>query len=1093
MSEYMPVPEVDPDLVGNVSKRVSRVSYASDRSQPHSTNYDTEGPLRPPTSSLPVHYEEDGPLRPNRKSRIETFAVEKAKDAPNRRISQARPSRTERPPLEDLKKEIRIDEHTIPLEILFLRLRSDPEKGLTCEEAHRRLLKDGPNELTPPKTDSELSKFLHHMFTGFSILLWIGTVLCFIAYGLQYLTVRPEEIVHDNLYLGIALLLVVTVSSTFAYWQERKSSDIMNSFKKLVPAFAVVIRDGVKQSVHTTDIVKGDVIHVTMGDRMPADIVILEAQAFKVDNSSITGESEPVSRNGKFTHENPLETKNLAFYSTSVMQGTAIGVVIYTGDNTVMGRVANLASNIEQVKTPLNKELDHVILVSTSIAFLMGGIFFTLSLLYGFYWLDSVIFLIGLIVAYVPEGLQMTVTICLTLTAQRMAKKNCLVKNLDAVETLGSTSIICTDKTGTLTQNRMTVAHVWMDGVISSVDTTENQTGGSSFDKTSPTWKRLSRVTRLCNRAVFQPNQSEDLPILKREATGDASESAIFKFTELHEPGVVKYRETHNKRVEIPFNSTNKYQISIHEQDDGRDHILQMKGAPERILNLCSTILIKGEEVPLTDEWKEKFESAYRDLGEMGERVLGFCDLILPEAEFPQGYPFDSENQNFPLNNLCFLGLLALIDPPRAAVPDAVEKCRRAGIKIIMVTGDHPITAKAIARKVGIISPDGMTANEMQEKFGDNWRRKSKHNKVSAIVLHGEEIKQMSSEDLIKVVQSYPEIVFARTSPQQKLLIVEACQATGAIVAVTGDGVNDSPALSKADIGIAMGISGSEVSKQAADMILMDDNFASIVTGVEEGRVIFDNLKKAIVYTLTSKGPETLPFLAFILLDLPLSLGTAMILLIDFSTDLMPAISLVHEVAEADIMTRRPRNAATDHLVNPALLQKAYFQIGIIEGMGGMFAFLVVLGESGFWPMSLIGIRPEWDNPSVDVVVDSYGQEWNYRQRKNLEQTGQSAYFLAIVFIQWINVLTCRSRRYSIFNYGMRNSVMNFALIFEFCFAMALIYTPGMEVALRFRPLQPLWFLPGLPFGLLVLFYDEMRKLIMRLDPGGFIDRETYY
>ncbi|OWA50409.1 Sodium/potassium-transporting ATPase subunit alpha-2 [Hypsibius exemplaris] len=770
-----------------------------------------------------------------------------------------------------------------------------------------------------------------------------------------------------QLYLGIALLLVVTVSITFAYWQERKSSDIINSFKKLVLAFVVVIRDGVKQSVHKTDIVKGDIIHVTMGDRMPADIVILEAQAFKVDNSSITGESEPVSRNGKFTHENPLETKNLAFYFTSVMQGTAIGVVIYTGDNTVMGRVANLASNIEQIKTPLNKELDHVILVSISIAFLMGGIFFALSLLYGFYWLDSVTFLIGLIVAYVPEGLQMTVTICLTLTAQRMAKKNCLVKNLDAVETLGSTSIICTDKTGTLTQNRMTVAHVWMDGVISGVDTTENQTGDSSLDKTSPTWKRLK----------------------------------------LHEPGVIKYRETHNKRVEIPFNSTNKYQVFIHEQDDSPDHILQMKGAPERILNLCSMILIKGEEVPLTDEWKEKFESAYRDLGEMGERVLGFCDLILPEAEFPQDYPFDSENQNFPLNKLCFLGLLALIDPPRAAVPDAVEKCRGAGIKIIMVTGDHPITAKAIARRVGIISPNGMTVNEMQEKFGDNWRRKSKHNKFSSIVLHGEEIKQMSSEDLTKVVQSYPEIVFARTSPQQKLLIVEACQAMGAIVAVTGDGVNDSPALSKADIGIAMGISGSEVSKQAADMILMDDNFSSIVTGVEEGRVIFDNLKKVIVYTLTSKGPETLPFLAFILLNLPLSLGTAMILLIDFSTDLMPAISLVHEVAEADIMTRRPRNAATDQLVNPALLQKAYFQIGIFEGMGGMFAFLVVLGESGFWPMSLIGIRPEWDNPSVDVVADCYGQEWNYRQRKNLEQTGQSAYFLAIVFIQWINVLTC--------------------------------------------------------------------------------------
>merc|ERR1712241_1648073 len=386
----------------------------------------------------------------------------------------------------------------------------------------------------------------------------------------------------------------------------------------------------------------------------------------------------------------------------------------------------------------------------------------------------------------------------------------------------------------------------------------------------------------------------------KREVNGDASEAAILKCTELTKGNVMDYRKKNNKVCEIPFNSTNKFQVSIHETEDKNDnrYLLVMKGAPERIVDRCSTIIVDGRELPLTEEWKNAFETAYLEQGGLGERALGFCDYMLPADKYPNGYPFDAEDVNFPLEGLRFVGLMSMIDPPRAAVPDAVAKCRPAGIKVIMVTGDHPITAKAIARSVGIIS-DG------QETVEDIAARKNipveevNPREARAAVIHGGEIKDLSEKQLDEILMYHNEIVFARTSPQQKLIIVEGCQRMGAIVAVTGDGVNDSPALKKADIGVAMGIAGSDVSKRAADMILLDDNFASIVTGVEEGRLIFDNLKKSIAYTLTSNIPEISPFLLFILADVPLPLGTVTILCIDLGTDMVPAISMAYEQAES--------------------------------------------------------------------------------------------------------------------------------------------------------------------------------------------------
>uniref|UniRef100_A0A3Q3KAQ5 Sodium/potassium-transporting ATPase subunit alpha n=1 Tax=Monopterus albus TaxID=43700 RepID=A0A3Q3KAQ5_MONAL len=966
---------------------------------------------------------------------------------------------------------------------------SNPHSLCTARAAEV-LARDGLNALTPPPTIPEWVKFCRQLFGGFSILLWIGALLCFLAYTIQVVT--EEEPTNDNLYLGVVLAAVVIITGCFSYFQEAKSSRIMDSFKKMVPQQATVIREGEKMQINAELVVQGDLVEIKGGDRIPADLRVTSSSGCKVDNSSLTGESEPQTRSPEYTHDNPLETRNICFFSTNCVEGVASGIVIATGDHTVMGRIATLASELEVRRTPISVEIEHFIHIITGVAVFLGMSFFILSIILGYTWLEAVIFLIGIIVANVPEGLLATVTVCLTLTAKRMAKKNCLVKNLEAVETLGSTSTICSDKTGTLTQNRMTVAHMWFDNQIHEADTTEDHSG-STFDRSSATWVALSRVAALCNRAEFKGEQ-EHLPIQMRETAGDASESALLKCMEVCCGSVKDMRARSPKVAEIPFNSTNKYQLSIHEVEDSPPgHILVMKGAPERILDrLCSTIMIHGQECPLDEYWRECFQNAYLDLGGLGERVLGFCHLNLSSSQFPRGFTFDCENTNFPIEQLCFLGLISMIDPPRAAVPDAVGKCRSAGIKVIMVTGDHPITAKAIARGVGIISEGTETVEDIADRLNIPLSQVDPRD-AKACVVHGSDLKEMSSEYLDDILRNHTEIVFARTSPQQKLIIVEGCQRQGAIVAVTGDGVNDSPALKKADIGVAMGIAGSDVSKQAADMILLDDNFASIVTGVEEGRLIFDNLKKSIAYTLTSNIPEISPFLLFIIASVPLPLGTVTILCIDLGTDMVPAISLAYETAESDIMKRQPRNPKTDNLVNERLISMAYGQIGMIQALGGFFTYFVILAENGFLPRTLVGIRLSWDSREVNDLEDSYGQEWTYEQRKIIEFTCHTAFFASIVVVQWADLIICKTRTNSLFQQGMKNRVLIFGLFVETALAAFLSYCPGMDVALRMYPLKTLWWFCAFPYSLLIFIYDEVRKFILRRHRGGWVERETYY
>ncbi|KAF8362593.1 catp-4 [Pristionchus pacificus] len=985
--------------------------------------------------------------------------------------------------LEELKKGFSTDMHSIPLEELISKLNTDIKTGLTATEASALLAQNGPNSLTPPEKKSMLRLFAKNVFGGFNMLLWAAGILSFVGYAVESLT-PGEEASQDNLFMGITFVFVVNVTGIFSFYMDRKSIILMDGFNNMIPPMAHVIRDGEEKDIPVSEVVVGDIVTIAGGDKVPADMRVIDARGLKVDNSSMTGESEPQSRNNQCTSPNPLETKNIALFSTNVVEGTAKGIVILTGDKTAMGTIAALTQSVGGEPTPIAKEIDRFVKISAIIALFVGIVFAVLAAVHGSTWIKSVIYFIGMVVANVPEGIVCTVTAVLTLTAKKMEKKQCLVKRLECVETLGSTSTICSDKTGTLTQNKMTVTHIWCNGMIDLTEVLppgERKTGQRKHQMVG-SYEALIRCASNCSRATIRKADSAN-----PEFTGDASEQALMKYCDLvHEEGILSYREKFPKETEIPFNSTNKFQVSVHRDTKNNKYIVQMKGAPEKILTMCDTITLNGKNRPLNEEVKKDFQSAYEALGGYGERVFGFADLELDTTQFPEGFKFNSDPPNFPLKDLRFVGLLSMIDPPRPGVPHAV----------VMVTGDHPITARAIAEQVRIISEGEEVAeivedfpgfNGEDEKYGEGRLKKTR-----AVVVHGEQLKKMTPTTLTEILANYEDVVFARTSPAQKLQIVEGYQKLGQIVAVTGDGVNDAPALRKADIGIAMGIAGTDVSKQAADMILLDDDFSSIVTGVEEGRIIFDNLKKSISYVLTSNVPEITPFASYIIFGYPLPMSIVAILMIDLGTDLWPAISLAYEAAENDIMRRPPRDARFDRLVNHRLVVYAYLQIGSIQMCAGFCGYFANMSYHGFFPGTLFNIRDAWDDSAM-MVVDSWGQEWTFEARKMLEKCCHGVFFISIVVVQWADLLVAKTRKNSIVTQGFSNNSLNFSIPFTACLAMLLMNTPGLNQTLGITRIHVDIIVMAIPFGLFIVLYDEIRCYFIRRYPTGWVYKETYY
>lgn len=977
---------------------------------------------------------------------------------------------------EDMRSfQIEMDEHKISVDALYARYATDPNMGLTSMRVEEIYSVFGPNVLTPVPRLPEWVIFCKNLFGGFSIILWVACFLCLVTFSVQ--SDLMEHPPYENLTLGILLFIVILLTSGFSFYQEVQGIRMMDELRRPLQQYVNVVREGRKLVLPSEQLVMGDVVDLKAGDRIPADVRIISSSNFKVDNSCLTGVTEPQLRSAEFTNEDPLETMNMAYVSANAIEGHCRGVVVATGHRTLVGRL-HTTVEFHYPESAIVKEVACTMHTLTNFGIVLGLLLFVIAYIVGYHWIDALIFLIGILLAVVPEGLLAVVNISLLLTAKRMYAKNCLVKHLDCIETLGRVSSIVVDKNGSLTTGPTTLCHMWLDGKMVDIDLSDNQNaGGSSYNRTAA-FQVLARVAGLCNAAQFAGGQ-EAAPILKRQTTGNRVDAALLKFVQLSGTDVDAMR-TRNRRVcEIPFSPMSRFQVTIHETEDKNDpsYVLLMKGAPELLLECCSTIVYGGKEIPLDDTMKETFSDAFIDMGSMGETVIGFCDYKLPTQKFPPGYPFDAEEQNFPLTGLRFLGLVSLREPIRPNVPDAVTKCRSAGIRIVMVTGDHPITAKAIARECRIFTEQSRTVEDLAAERQVAVEQVMSSD-ANALILHGSDLKDLTRDRMDYLLRTHTDVIFARLTLSQKLQVVEVLQHAGGVVAATGSGVCDAPALRKAHIGIAKGATADSVAKEAADVVLLDDNFATIVAGIEEGRLIFENLRKAIGYIITTNMPEVWPFFMFLVLGIPLPLGALTILIIDLGTDMLPAIALSFEKPEYDIMSVNPRNPRDTRLIDINMIDVRNGQIGMIEMVAGFFAYCVVMGENGFWMEDLFYRRRAWDSMGINDFTDSYGQEWTYERRKHLEWTCHSAFFISIVICQWVNSFCCKTRTKSIRQQGFTNHALTSALIAETVLALILLYTPGMTLGFRMMPIKFNWWLPALPFAFLIVIYDEVRRIV---------------
>lgn len=979
--------------------------------------------------------------------------------------------------------------------------------GLSTEDHEKRLAQYGPNAITPPPQTPFLVKMFYTFVGGFQLMMWFGSVLCWIVYGIS----GGTDV--QTLALAIVLILVVVVTSSFQMYQEGKSDKVMAALKALSPSVCFVFRNGELQSVPAESLVPGDVVKVTGGEKVPADLRILSSSDLKVNNASLTGENVDIKLGKEANHEQLYEAKNIARSGCNFTSGNGIGVVFTTGDNTFFGKIASSTTSIERPETLMKHEIHRLIKIMAVVAFSLGIAFFILAFFNGYTAIEAIVFMIGIVVANVPEGLLPQMTVALTLTAQRMLKLGVLVSNLEIIETLGAVDIICSDKTGTLTCNRMTVSHVVYSKTIHTTPISPSMEGDAfeNFDQENADFTVLQRIASLNTDAVFLPSSANEPDVLKKETKGDASESAIIKFVQPLRD-IVEYRNANPRLVAIPFNSTNKWMLSINQQEgsdpNSRPLLLMMKGAPERVMNMCTHVLNKGVLEEMNEEVRAEMEGINENLAKRGERVLAFAQLELPRDKFPAGFEFDADSNppNFPTTGLTLVGFLSLIDPPRMTVKPAIAQCNTAGIKVFMVTGDHPITAHAIAKSLGLITKP--TAAELRFDglpVPDDY--------CEAIVVHGTEMLTFTEDDWTRVLK-HREIVFARTMPQQKQDIIRELNKLGNVVAMTGDGVNDAPALKAANVGIAMG-SGAAVAKEAAQLILLQDDFGAIVDGIREGRLIFENLKKCIAYVLSSNVPELVPFLLFIAMKIPLGIETISILIIDLGTDLAPAVSLAYEEPEDAIMQIPPRDEHA-HLVGPQMMIVAYGTIGVLQTFCAFFAFLWAFYDYGFDINSLLGsgirYRDKWDD------LDSERQDFFTKMCHNNDQYmsdngglgvadcqqgftdyrlealdyAQGAFLMTVVWSQIANVLIRKTQVASIFTWERMfgNKMMLYSIIAEIIVIVIIVYPAGVAFQMKGDSLYcsvGVWVIP------LLIIWDEIRKWICRKYPDGWMRKYSNF
>jgi calcium-translocating P-type ATPase len=881
---------------------------------------------------------------------------------------------------------------------LLLRDLHTSRRGLSSAEARRRLQQHGPNELRRRgrrRWPGELARQFAHPL---ALLLWIAAALL-IAVG--------SDVV------AAAVVLIIFLNAAFALVQEVQAERAVEALARYLPPHATAVRDGQSQEIEATELVPGDVVVIEEGDRIAADVRLL-AGAIEVDMSALTGESVPTLRSASILDVDVpvLAAHELAFSGTTCTGGEARGVVYATGMATELGRIATLSERVTQDPSPLERQVRRVAWLIAAVSLALALAFIPVSTTAaGLSLVNALVFAAGLLAGMVPEGLLPVITLALAVAVRTLARRGALVKRLSAVETLGSTDVICTDKTGTLTENRMRATAVWT--AAGSLDLTAGEP-----DRRDPVLRAAGRIGAACNNARLDGGRP----------AGDPTEIAVLRAAQALGADPDATRREARRRWQFHFDPERKLMSTI---DGTEGLVIHTKGAPEALLPRCTMLLDQcGQSVSLTEDCRARIRDHVESFAADGLRVLALAERRLPQGQRPP------QRRDAAERDLCFVGLVALLDPPRAGVAEAVTACRTAGIRIIVITGDHPLTAAAVARRVGITGG-------------------------SPTVVSGRQLERMHEHELGELVGNHPEIIFARASPEVKLHIADALREQGHVVAMTGDGVNDAPALRRSDIGVAMGATGTDVAREAATMVLTDDNFTSIVAAVHAGRRIYDNVRKFILYIFAHATPEVVPFLLFALAGgaIPLPLTILQLLAFDVGSETLPALALSREPAEPGLMQRPPR-PRSEGVIRGSMLVRAWLFLGLLVAaleLAGFFAVLIAAGWTFGAP-----VGP--------------GQPLHHAYQQATTMT-----FLGMIAGQIGTAFAVRTQRVSLRSVGVASNRFLLAGIGgELLLAAIFVYAPPFQALLGTAALPAGDLLLLLPYPFLVWGADEIRRWLIR-------------
>ena len=916
-------------------------------------------------------------------------------------------------------------------ERVYEELRTSP-RGLSSEEARTRLGQHGANVL-PEKAGRPLIYRFGAQFTQlFAILLEVAAALVFIA---AMLSRGPDR--QDYINVTIAIVGVVILNATIGFFQEYRAEKATEALRKLVPPTAKVVRDGEVTVIPAADLVPGDVAVLEEGDAISADARLVRQYEMATNNVALTGESDPVRKTADAILEEdiaPINMPNMVFMGSSVSSGNGRGVIVATGLSTEFGRIFTLTTSVKEEKSPLQISIDRMARLVSIIAIFFGVALFVMGRVLGLQWVGAVLFAMGVFVCFVPEGLPATLSVALAVGVQRMARNNALIKKLSAVETLGSTNVICTDKTGTLTKAEMTVKEIWLAGLPLEVTGAGYEPQGEfhtdgralSQDEAARVLERLNRAMTFCNDAkVLPPQEGKGWRVI-----GDPTEGCLLVAAQ--KAGFDLQRELikRPKIYELPFDSVRKRMSVVH-ADETVGQVAFAKGAPGETIARCTRLRVDGKVVSLDDELRAQVLAQNDAMARAALRVLAVCERELP-ADLTDYRPDTIET------DLTLIGLAGMIDPPRPEVAAAVEHALSAGIRIIMVTGDYGLTAEAIARRIGIVRGER-----------------------SVRVVTGTELDRTGEGQLKEILAQPLDLLFARVAPEHKMRVVAALKDMGAIVAVTGDGVNDAPALKRADIGVAMGLTGTDVSREAATMILLDDSFASIIKAVEQGRGVYANIKKMVTYIFSHNMAELFPYVFATFGGLHLVPLTALqILSIDLGSDVLPGLSLGVEQPEPGVMKRPPR-PKSERLMTRGTIGRIGF-IGAIQSITAVGGFLYVLLSHGW----------HWGDASWAVPGNP-----NFKYYAEAITMTQAA----IVVSQFFNGFACRTESESLFEVGIfKNRALVLSEIFGVAILVAISYAPPLQSLFKTGPLSLVDWAFVVAGGVALFVAEEARKWVER-------------